>query len=153
MARRDTWLVGELIYDEAITSLIESLSGVATEDVLYEFGKEVRDAADPPKDTGALEASGSVYTRRNSDFRERVSEASSKRGEAKFGTKVAADVNEVIMHWPIHYATYIELGTSLMPARPYAIPALEEKRDILPSMLIKEYRNELTFKQTVFRLR
>lgn len=153
MARRDSWLLVDVTFKEAFTNLINTMD-VRAEDALYGLGTAVRDNAKPPVDTGALKASGSVYTRRKSDFRQRVQEAKSKRPNASFATKINPGRMAVHIHWPIHYATYQELGTRFHAAQPFAVQAMNATNMSLALQpFIKEFQNELIFKRTVFRVR
>jgi len=151
---KDTWLLVDVELEEGFSYLLKRF-GTKTQDALYAFGKEVRDSAEPPIDTGALETSGTVYTRGNyGDFERRRTEAQALRPNARFAGKLIPDKNTVHIHWLAHYATYIELGTMKKPARPFAIPALEkEKRSSLKDSFIKEYQDKLIFERTVIRVR
>lgn len=153
MARRDSWLLVDVTLNEAFTNLLNTMD-VRAEDALFAIGKEVRDAAKPPVDTGALKASGAVYTRRKSDFRERVQAAKSKRPNAQFATKIMPARLSVHIHWPIHYATYQELGTRFHAAQPFAVRAMQTAnvtQSLLP--MIREFQKELLFNRVVFRVR
>lgn len=152
MARRDSWLLVDVTLKEGFTDLLNEF-GIRTEDALYKFGEDVRDAAEPPIDTRALKESGSVYTRRKSDFRARVAKAKARRPEARFARPIKPQKNTVHIHWPIHYATYVELGTRFMPAKPFAIPAMDKMSRRSLSHFVQEYQKELIFKKVVFRVR
>jgi HK97 gp10 family phage protein len=152
MARRDSWLLVDVTLKEGFTDLLNTFN-IKTEDALYLFGQDVRDAAEPPIETRALKESGSVYTRRKSDFRRRVSKARSRRPEARFATPIKPRENTVHIHWPIHYATYIELGTRFRPAKPFALPAMDKMSKRNLRHFVEEYQRKLLFKKVVFRVR
>lgn len=58
-------------------------------------------------------------------------------------TSQLVDDNKVAIGTNIEYATYVELGTSKMKAKPYLRPALDDKRDEIPKILEKHLQRKL----------
>lgn len=77
-------------------------------------------------DTGAMQESISAITSEGSDYAEHVGAASGMNPEADFAPEVALeDDYSAAVQVPVHYAAFVELGTSRGPAQPFLTPAVE----------------------------
>ena len=150
-----SWLIGELIIEERITSFLSNIDTL-TEDLLWRIGKDVRDDAskEAPKDTHALSESISVTTDKRSDYWQRIGIAQRLRPEARIAPKSMPPRNAVDIHAPVHYASFVELGTRFMNMQPYMLPALAdlaEKLRIRFDVTYREFLPGLTVRREIIK--